>query len=366
MQAERELQRHGKMLLQHLPAETTQLLIDLCCGSLSSPKQGQSSDPKSTPQQTPSRPNGTSAPRQDSAVASSLSSLQPSTSQNDASARVNDLPSPKQFMAHFATQEAEYTRFLKEVLDRRYRPTEPGLDETSQAQARAMHNALLELYLSQAAAQAGSAKAGQLHQQALELLRSDSVDRNQAILVCISARFEPGIVLLYERLGQIEDLFRWRTRASDPKTALAMLWTYAGRHPRLYNMALCWLTADASLLSQHTSDAERILSKIQELGLMKPVEVVKLLSRSPNASVGLAKPYLKACFDADAGEIQSNKALTESYQKEIKEKTSEFEALADEEKPQVFQVSRCSSCGGALDNPSIQCAVLFKKSILVA
>lgn len=346
------------MLLQHLPSQTTQLLVDLCCGTLSNKAVIQSSHvlpngkaTKSTAASSsqPSRPQST-----DNASISSGRQQQPQTVTNTVvttSEPASKLPSPKQFMAQFATQETEYIRFLREVLARRYNSAEDE-DEESQAQARAMHNALLELYLSQAAA--NPSKAQELHSQALELLKSNLVDTNQAVLVCISAHFEPGIVLLYERLGKIEDLFRYRMRSSDHSTTIEMLWKFADRCPKLLAMALRWLTADASLLSQHTSDAERILQKIQEQNLMKPVEVVRLLSRHPHASVGLAKPYLKACFEMDAGEIKSNQGLVDSYKKEILEKKREFDNLVDTDKPQVFQVTRCSSCGGGLDNPSVQ------------
>lgn len=336
--AERELQRYGKTLLQHLPQETTQLMIDLCCGTLHHHHLPQNdTDPDA---------HSTAAKR------SGIHAHQSPENINGSNGSTPELPSPKQFMPHFATQEAEYIYFLQEVLDRRYSHQASSTDPESINQAKSIHNALLELYLSQADRRS-SQKSG-LHAQALELLQSDLVDLNQALLVCIGARFEAGMVVLYERLGGLEDLFRYRTRSSAPAEALDMLWKYSDAHPQLLVAALRWLTSDASLLSAHSADAERVLGEVQQRGLLKPVETVRILARNPHASVGLTKPYLKACFEGDADEIESNRGLVDSYQQEISRKGRDFDALMDGKQPQVLQTSRCSACGGALDNPSVQ------------
>lgn len=371
-QAERELQRFGKMLLQHLPSETTKLLIDLCCGSLDAPQAPTVESPiAEQAHQSLSTANPTSSADHRSSDATSQSSHRqpglhqaessPPSKSNSRDTEQQSSPSPKQFMAHFATQEAEYIRFLREVLDRRFsNDQEQASQETDyQTEKKALHNALLEVYLSQA--DTSPANASQLRADALELLRSGQIDINQAVLVCINSHFDAGIVLLYEQLGRIEDLFRYRMRSGAPSTVIGMLWTYGDQYPRLFSMALRWLTADSSLLSSHLTEAERIIDEIGKRGLMKPVEIVHLLSRNPHASIGLAKPYLKSTFQTDATEIQSNQALVDSYQEEISRKHRAFESLVDEKNPQIFQASRCSSCGGSLENPSIQCVVRFSK-----
>ena len=51
--------------------------------------------------------------------------------------------------------------------------------------------------------------------------------------------------------------------------------------------------------------------------------------------------------------ILQDQQLINSYRLETKSKLKQVEELSDPEHPRVFHVTRCSSCGGQLDLPSV-------------
>ena len=51
--------------------------------------------------------------------------------------------------------------------------------------------------------------------------------------------------------------------------------------------------------------------------------------------------------------LHQDRALTESYRTDINRKEREIAELSDPKAPRVFQVTRCSACGGSLDLPAV-------------
>jgi hypothetical protein len=369
--------RYGKLLLKHLPDETTQLLIDLCCGTLDAqpvlngisspsadsqpqtgggylpylPYSGSSTTQKASASAAPSLTNAGSPMGSPPLANGSGRHGLPDNQFND------DLPSPRVFFAHFIEHQKHFVKFLETLLDNRYSSTK--LSDDALQQKTAICNTLLEIYLE--LARTDSSSQSDLERKAMELLQASETrpyDPTQALLVCITASFEPGMLLLYEKLGMIEDIFRYHMARSDSARTLQVLWKFSDRYPNLFNIALRWLSSDPSRMSRHTADAERILDQIDERKLMKPVQVVKLLGRNSVTSIGLLKRYLGRNLATEREEIDSDKALIDSYRSEVATKRKEIDALLDSKNPQVFQITRCSACGGSLDLPAVQCVTL--------
>jgi len=116
---------------------------------------------------------------------------------------------------------------------------------------------------------------------------------------------------------------------------------------------LRFLTSTPELLSRHREDVKRILKVIDEREILPPLGVVQVLSRNDVASIGLVKEWLIERVKITRTEIQNDQELTKSYRLETAAKLKQVEALSDPEHPHVFHVTRCSSCGGQLDLPSI-------------
>lgn len=142
-------------------------------------------------------------------------------------------PSPKVYFAHFVDHIEQFVIFLETVALRRWgqsveSPTattsgEKGdfdvpVDEAvERADQISVWNTLLELYLS---IPTRSEEEKGMEAKALRILQSDKIpyDVNHALIVCSTCQFTPGLVLLWERLGMHEDVLRFwmdKERASD-------------------------------------------------------------------------------------------------------------------------------------------------------
>ena len=257
---------YGRMLLQHEPEATTELLIDLCSGQLGrKPSVAPASDkldngttgntgpavlsylgvnkvaglftadsPSSVPNTggAGSRMNGASTEQAQEAT----------DANNSASADVvpaYDPPSPRQYFAHFVDHQTLFIKFLESVASTLWkqkvsvdirpdniakspRPAElPEDDDPKSIDQRAVWNTLLELYLSSFRTSDREARKV-ARSKALGLLadKDKPYDPAHAMILCSTAGFTDGLVGLWESMGMYEDVLRfWMDQDKDAESA---------------------------------------------------------------------------------------------------------------------------------------------------
>ncbi|GAA5854596.1 hypothetical protein JCM5353_006524, partial [Sporobolomyces roseus] len=401
-EAERSMKRWGGVLLKWEPRETTKVLVEICCGATkqtngdSSSSRTNGSETLDSKEKKRSGGGGGGYEVLDYTTSGSI----PSTRVTEASPpRVaspepaEPLPSPRQFFAHFVDHPREFISFLEQVGSRRYgksldsikvpknlsgvddplpTPRNLGAFEYGDADTRdeqAVWNTLLELYVSPLPAKEGVTEVdeqerAQLQSKAIKVLKSRETvpyDETQALLVCTTKEFVDGFVLIYELLGMYEDIVRYwiDTSTASPSNTLysnrivSSLRRYGPSQPSLYRTVLSYLTTTSSLLSHHQTDILAILDEVDERKIMPPVEVIEILSKNGTASIGLVREFLKKQLLAEKQEIDSDQALITSYRTESAKKQKEIQELSDPNVPRIFQVTRCSACGGQLDLPGV-------------
>ncbi|GAA6040097.1 hypothetical protein JCM8097_002027 [Rhodosporidiobolus ruineniae] len=322
-----------------------------------------------------------------------------------------DLPSPRIFFPHFVDHPAEFVEFLEAVVARRYgRPVssfarssssstigpaplpevrvfgeEDDLDaaeglfeDGKKRDEQVVFNTLLELYISPFPAPSPSpsstvtsplaahaAAEARRRTKALALLKAEGVplDRTQALVVCATRGFEEGFVWLYECEGRYEEVVRYYIDASlaDPSSTtystrlISSLRRYGPSSPSLYPLVLRHLTSTAALLSRHQPDVLDLLDEIDAMSPppMTPIEVVRCLSEGGVAGLVVVSGYLKKQLTREKEEIDSDLALLSSYRSETAKKVTAIRELSDPNEPAVFQVTRCTACGGTLEAPMV-------------
>ncbi|EMD38025.1 hypothetical protein CERSUDRAFT_113136 [Gelatoporia subvermispora B] len=408
--AEANLVRYGRAMLDNLPEETTQLLIDICTSlvpltidtddqrsptrqaSVGGPSYlsylalNRSAQPSTSEPAPPSSASiatakpGDPISAKDSVHDTSRTSTPPpvpasasAVPTSAVSARPRRRPSPRQYFAHFVDHRAQFVRFLETVALRRWGQgldtapgsilveQDPGADEQSELRDQAaVWNTLLELYLPQPdAAAVNGATSGE--DKALELLERTDLpyDPTHALLLCSSRTHTTGLVLLWERLGMHEDVVRFwmeRARNGDKQASnevVKALAKYGHDHLGLYPLVLRFLTSDTALLTRHTNDVRHILEEVRERGIMAPVSVVQVLSRNDVTSIGLVKEWLMARIAQSRDEIDMDQRLIDSYRTETEAKVRQVQELSDPDHPRVFHVTQCAACQGQLDLPSV-------------
>ncbi|PPQ83946.1 hypothetical protein CVT26_011640 [Gymnopilus dilepis] len=205
-----------------------------------------------------------------------------------------------------------------------------------------------------------------MREKAMRVLRSPTIpyDATHALILCSTHSFTPGLVLLYEKLGMYEDVLRFYmdktitdpTSYPDASHKVIEHLMYYGQEKgqkHLYPLVLRFLTSTPELLSRHEADVRGILEVVEDEKLMPPLGVVQVLSRNGVASVGLVKDWLVRRIKESREEIQNDQALIKSYRLETAARLKQVKDLTNTEEPRVFHVTRCSTCLGQLDLPSV-------------
>ncbi|KAF8725005.1 Zinc-finger, partial [Rhizoctonia solani] len=410
---EGNMARYGRALLEHLPDETTNLLVELCSGALQpkptsaldtefvdSPVSARLLEPPRSKEKL-SKEKGKEDPKRRgtlddkpslsslSQTASVVTSVAPSPARAPSPPPPIPPPSPRPFFAHFVAHSKQFVQFLERVADKRWGQSVNSLGvvtinppnrslaelESEITEQTAVWNTLLELYLTST------------HEKtkAIGVLRSggDTItgshdpklpfDNMHALILCSTFQFTDGLMLLWEQMGMYEDVLRfWMERALDPsiipssvdldlesesrkasQRVLIHLDQYGPAHPHLYELVLRFLTSTSELLHRHSADVTKILDVIEREKIMPPLGVVQILARNGVASVGLVKAWLMTRINESRSEVESDRKLIESYRTETKAKLQEITELSDPEHPRVFHVTRCATCGSSLDLPTI-------------
>jgi hypothetical protein len=163
--------------------------------------------------------------------------------------------------------------------------------------------------------------------------------------------FRDGTTLVREQRGLYFDIFRSYTAANDSTGAIKALRKYGPEEPQLYPAALAYFTSTPEILAEVSTELDSVLKKIDDDGLMAPLQVVQTLSQSKVATMGLVKTYLSRTIERERAEISSNRKLISSSRNDTAAKSSELETLVS--KPVSFSATRCSACGAPLDLPTV-------------
>lgn len=146
---------------------------------------------------------------------------------------------------------------------------------------------------------------------------------------------------------------------------------YGPQEPQLYVDALTYFASSPKILEEAGDELDAVLKKIDEDGLMSPIQVIQTLSKNAVVTMGMVKRYLSDNIERERKEISSvrdilrislvsqccadknlqNRRLISSYASETEAKKKEIKELGT--KPVVFQSRRCMSCGGSLDLPTV-------------
>ncbi|BGP53141.1 hypothetical protein JCM8202_004725 [Rhodotorula sphaerocarpa] len=395
-EAEESMKRWGGVLLAHEPDLTTDVLVEICCGSRRVPAEsvrtgGSTNGRHETTTANAAASTTTAGRPAGSAVGYDVPDESASTAPSSAPTVTADssahLPSPRAFFAHFVDHPLDFIAFLERVLHERYQrsveslsppsslvgneaPLPEPIDPLAPSAAlgaasrdeQVVWNTLLELYV--AASSSAEKPIPELQSKALKVLRCREevpYDATQALLVCTTRNFEEGFVLLYELFGMYEEVVQYWIDASSAEpqqTSLSSrivrsLRRYGPSCPSLYRTVLTHIVTAPELLSRHQADVVDILDEIDARRIMPAVEVVQILSKNSTASLGLVRDYLKRQLLAEKQETESDQALIASYRSETAKKRKEIQELSDPNAPRIFQVTRCSACGGQLDLPAV-------------
>ena len=108
-----------------------------------------------------------------------------------------------------------------------------------------------------------------------------------------------------EQQGLRFDIFRSYTTANDTAGAIKALRKYGPQEPQLYPAALAYFTSSTRVLEEAGDEFDAVLKKIDEDGLMAPLQVIQTLSTNTVATMGMVKKYLSDTIERERREISN-------------------------------------------------------------
>jgi tetratricopeptide (TPR) repeat protein len=354
--------RYGTVLLEHCPTETTQLFIDYFTGKYTPKKDAVIV--KEVPVEQQSAGFGSMATSAAQSLAaliplpymSTASMLRPRSSGQAKATQMEvvesatlgefveySVPKPRSAFSAFVDHPDQFIIFLEACI---------ASDGVKPADRADLHTTLFEIYLHKAGSSPVEEKK-EWEKKAKRLIEDKNVaiDTSNVLLLSDLEKFRDGTVLVSEKHGLHFDIFRSYTAAKDTAGAVKALRKYGPEEPQLYPAALAYFTSSPQILQEAGSEVEAVLQRIDDDGLMAPLQVIQTLSLNSVATMGLVKRYLSQTVSRERAEIASNRRMISECRADTTQKQKETEDL--DTKPTSFTATRCSTCGITLELPTV-------------
>jgi len=259
------------------------------------------------------------------------------------------VPNPRTAFSAFVDHPQEFIVFIESCLEKR---------DLAQSDAADLYTALFEMYLELAKSSKSDSETSSWESKARHLIDGKSpdgqlpIDPSNILLLSHLSSFRDGTILVREQQGLRSDIFRSYTSAGDTQGAIKALHKYGPEEPSLYPAALAYFTSSEKHL-QEAGEAElsSVLHKIDQDGLLAPLQVVQMLGKNDVAKMGMIRDYLRETVERERKDISSNRRLADAYRKSTQSKRDELKSLGTV--PTSIQNRRCASCGNSLDLPAV-------------
>ncbi|KAL8264477.1 hypothetical protein R6Q59_022607 [Mikania micrantha] len=287
------------------------------------------------------------------------------------------LPSPVDFLNIFIHHPRSLMIFLEKYINE---------VKDSPAQVE-IHNTLLELYLSsdltfplmsqsQANISENGTSNGKLpqehkdlknendHKERLEkglvLLKrawpSDQehplYDVDLAIILCEMNAFKEGLLYLYEKMKLYKEVIACYMRAHDHDGLIACCKRLgdsgAGGDPTLWADLLKYF---GELGEDCSKEVKEVLTYIERDDILPPIMVLQTLSTNPFLSLSVVKDYISRKLEHESKLIEEDRRMVDKYQEETSTMRKEIQDLRTNAR--IFQLSKCTACTFTLDLPAV-------------
>ena len=253
------------------------------------------------------------------------------------------IPKPRTAFSSFVDHAQEFIVFLESCIQASNLREEDKVD---------LYTTLFEMYLYTASSKKDDERK-EWEGKAKTLVEGQNIpiDTSNVLLLSHLSNFRDGTILVQEQQRLHFDIFRSYTAANDTQGAILALRKYGPEEPALYPAALAYFTSSQEILTEAGEELNTVLKKIDEDGLMAPLQVIQTLSANGVATMGMIKSYLSATIERERQEISTNRRTIETFRADTEAKRSELTSFST--KPVVFQAARCKICNAPLELPVV-------------
>jgi hypothetical protein len=131
------------------------------------------------------------------------------------------------------------------------------------------------------------------------------ISTSSVLLLSDLSGFREGSTLVREQEGLRSDIFRSYTSAKDTRGAIQALQKYGPEEPQLYVDALTYFASSPKILEEAGEELDVVLKRINDDGLMSPLQVIQALSNNAVVTMGRVKKYLSDNIERERKEIST-------------------------------------------------------------
>lgn len=340
---------HSKTLLDNLPIETTELLINVFTGTYKREDHyiGDVND------------NGNDS--KDDALASfpinsyknflayisgTLSEQETEPASDEQSNDPTYLPPrPSLIFLSFINNSNEFVVFLEACIET-FDKYQGNINDKKD-----LLITLYEVYLSLAKKDADNEKEWSNKAQTLIQDYPDFLEESSLLLISHIYDFKPGQSIASAK-GFEESLFRSCQLSGDVDGCFEIVNKFGSLKPELYKLLLRFIISSENIYNKVSSkDFRIVLTKIKDLKLATPLEIIQILGTTEFTTIGVIRDFLIDTIDVNNQEIHNNEKLIEVYEKESIKHNQELSELMST--PFIIQNNKCSACNLNLDFPVV-------------
>ncbi|XP_030077168.1 vacuolar protein sorting-associated protein 11 homolog [Microcaecilia unicolor] len=293
-QAESNMKRYGKILMHHVPSETTQLLKTLC---------------------TDYHHNG-----------------------EEQEAHESRRAYAEEFIPIFANNPCELKVFLEHMTE--VQPDSP----------QGVYDTLLELRLQNWAHERDPQVKQKLQDEAISLLKSGHFKTvfDKALILCQMHNFKDGVLYLYEQGKLFQQIMHYHMQHEQYQKVIEVCERYGDQQSCLWEQALSYFARNEEDCKEYIT---AVLRHIEKKNLMPPLLVVQTLAHNSTATLSVIKDYLINKLQQQNNQTELDEQRIQRYREETSRIRKEIQELKTS--PKIFQKTKCSMCSSGLELPSV-------------
>ena len=119
------------------------------------------------------------------------------------------------------------------------------------------------------------------------------------------ASFGEGTRIVRERASLQVDIFRSYTAKGNTVAAIGALHEYGPNEPDLYILALAYFCSDPKIMRAAGDELLVVLKKIEDDKLLTPLQIVRALSGTGVAHLGVVKKFLAETIEKERRDIEN-------------------------------------------------------------
>ncbi|CAL9222520.1 unnamed protein product [Arabidopsis halleri] len=177
-------------------------------------------------------------------------------------------------------------------------------------------------------------------------------DVDLAIILCEMNSFKEGLLYLYEKMKLYKEVIACYMQNHDHEGLIACCKRLGdsgkGGDPSLWADLLKYF---GEIGEDCSKEVKEVLTYIERDDILPPIIVLQTLAKNPCLTLSVIKDYIARKLEQESKIIEEDRRAVEKYQETTKNMRKEIEDLRTNAR--IFQLSKCTTCTFTLDIPAV-------------